>query len=194
MEGLNTANGDLEARFYRELNSAHDIDSFGNRIEDAMAHLGFDAFSYWVIGSGGRRLAEPKRLFTTLPEELHADYDERGYHRSDITVDYVYHNSGDVLYSSLQRALKRFPFETQSRLINREIHLLYRSYGYHDFYIVPLHREGTTSFLSVAFDGAAFPAKAETDPKEDAMDRAADTLGQKAKETTREDERRDQDA
>lgn len=140
---------DIETMFYRGLNTCADMPAFGARITAFLRDLGFDTFSYVALSSNGGRLQPPKRILTTLPEALVAEYDAKGYHAHDIALDYAFHNRRDVFYSELQTDLKQASFETGAKLINQEIFNLYRSFGYYDFYLIPMRRDDRITLFSV---------------------------------------------
>lgn len=141
---------DIETMFHCGLNACGDLAAFSDRITGFLNEVGFDSFSYAMVGAGGRRLQPPRRILATLPEALLAAYDANDYHRFDVALDYAFHNRQEALYSDLQGALKQTPFETGAKLINQEIYNLYRSFGYYDFYLIPMQRQDRISLFSVA--------------------------------------------
>ena len=148
-QGASRRTADMETMFYRGLNASRDMPDFKARIAGFLAEMGFDTFSYLLVGMGSKRLASPERLFTTLPEELLAAYDEKQYHKRDIALDYAFHNRRDIFYSDLQGELKQTSFETETKLMNREIYNLYRSFDYYDFYLIPMRRDGRVTLFMV---------------------------------------------
>ena len=148
-EGTSVRAADMETMFYRGLNACADMPDFQTRIAEFLMEMGFDTFSYTLVGMGDKRLAAPKRLFSTLPEELLEVYDAKKYHSHDIALDYAFHNQRDIFYSDLQGDLKRTSYETDAKLVNREIFNLYRSFGYYDFYLIPMRRDGRITLFSV---------------------------------------------
>ncbi len=140
----------LEAVMYRALSSASSMKAFQDQVAAFLDSWGFNSFSYQLVGADHKRLTPPKSVMTTLPADLLAAYREADFHLWDVALDYAFHNKRDVFYSDLQAELKAGPHETTARQVNQEIFQLYRSFGYHDFYLIPAGRGGTSALFSVA--------------------------------------------
>ena len=153
---------DMESRIFQALGASEDLPAFQERIAEFVRALGFDSFSYILLGDDRHRLLRPRRVCCTLPEALVGDYDAEAYHRDDIALDYAFHNAGARFYSDLQAHLGRTPYETRAKRINREIYNLYRAHGYYDLYLVPLHRGGRTALFSVGLTDTTATTLAET--------------------------------
>ena len=153
---------DMESRIFQVLGACEDLPAFQERIAEFVRAMGFDSFSYILLGDDRHRLLRPRRVCCTLPETLVSDYDTEAYHHDDIALDYAFHNAGARFYSDLQGDLGRTPYETRAKRINREIYNLYRAHGYYDLYLVPLHRGGRTALFSVGLTDTTATTLAQT--------------------------------
>ena len=144
-----------EVRIFRALNASRDIDAFKDVIVSVLKDWKFDTFSYINIGHEGKRLDGPKWVLTTLPDALIDAYWEAGYYPFDVMFDYAFHNQAPAFYSKLVQQLMKLPYESELKRMNRDIAYFYRTFGFGDFYLLPLHRDGRHAVMGVGCTDAS---------------------------------------
>lgn len=133
---------------------ATNVSSIADQISKFLSVRGIDTFSYILLSENHKRLTRPKRMMTTLPYALVRAYDEKNYGEKDIMLQYALHARRNVLYSTLLHSLKHKSGDGYSETTTREISLLYQAFGYHDFYLIPISRNGYTALFSLARRGS----------------------------------------
>ncbi len=148
----NTLN--MKARLRDILNQAFDqtnnISSIIDHVSKSLISEEIDTFTCMLLSESYNYLSPPKRVMTTLPDALVQAYDEKKYEQHDIMFEYAVNNQQTILYSTLLESLKFRSNNYPSKTINREISLLYQAFGYHDFYLIPIARNGTVALFSLS--------------------------------------------
>lgn len=134
----------------RATRTATSVSAVKEQITSFLVSRGLDTFSCTLVLDNHRRLSSPQRIMTTLPDAVVRAYDEKNYDQHDIALDYAASGQHSIFYSTLLGTLKHTAIDPIAKNKNGEISLLYQAFGYNDFYLVPIKKDGNILLFSLA--------------------------------------------
>jgi DNA-binding CsgD family transcriptional regulator len=151
--------------YIRNLSSVETVDEFHAEIMQILTGLGFS--DYALICKTGLGTVEAPH--SSLPPELFKAYEDEGYCRFDMVLDYIHCGIGDpILLSMVTDTIKSSPVMTYTFKKNEEILALYNSLGVSNAYIIPVRStkkanqdRGVLTVMAIGMDDAEFRVKAK---------------------------------
>jgi len=133
----------FQTKFYRELAIARSLDDFSTRVKIFLLDLGFTHYGLIRVETKVPSLKassyeEPPLHIITSPHQMTEIYFEKKLYGLDMVLDIVRNDNGPFFQSDIERWIHSFPHTTKKIIQNRKICKLYKSFGYDDFYYVPL--------------------------------------------------------
>ena len=134
--------------FHQLLSVSRNFDEFSAKIEKILLDLGFVQYSFARLNITN----EIPRPLITMPHEMSDIYFREAFYEHDLTLQYAMNDNGPIFHSVIEDYVTKSPFITDAIKQNREIFKLLKSYGFNDFYFIPLgaHNGNGRVFLAVA--------------------------------------------
>ncbi len=124
-----------------ELRRVQDVHGLRRNILRVLGEWGFSDFCYQPLGVGtekGTGAGVEADLVTVTPAQLDI-YRAEAFSEHDIFLQYIYSNTHPIYLSSFEEFLSAASFTTDYLHYNRELIRMIKSFGYRDWYIMPLH-------------------------------------------------------
>lgn len=138
----------FELKYSKELGMCRTIDEFYNHIGQCLRFMGFSEYSF------SRLSATPDIFFPlfTMPLEMNHIYFTEEYYESDPMIQYLLWNDKPIFLSDIKKQIEGISYETEELQCNKKLFTLLDSYGYTDFYYIPIgdSRENSKVTLAVA--------------------------------------------
>lgn len=137
-----------QIKFYRELSICRTFDEFVTKIQKILKDMNFDEYAFTRSAVS----EEMPRPIITMPKEMNDIYFYEGLYEHDLTLKFATNDNDPIFHSAIEAYIDRAPFMTEAIIRNKEIFKLLKSYGYYDFYFIPLgaHNGNGRILLSVA--------------------------------------------
>ena len=147
-DGEFTNRSAFQIKFYKELSISRSFDDFSTRIKKVLEDLGFGEYAFSRTSATG----EIPRPIITMPDAMNDVYFREGFYEHDLALQCAMNDNGPIFHSVIEDYINDVPFVTDAIMQNREIFKLLKSYGYIDFYFIPLgaHNGNGRVLLSVA--------------------------------------------
>lgn len=138
----------FKIRFYKVLSISRNFDEFSTKIKKILEDLGFGEYAFTRTSVTG----EIPRPIITMPDAMNDIYFREGFYEHDLTLQCAMSDNGPIFHSVIEEYVNKVPFVTDAIKQNREIFKLLKSFGYIDFYFIPLgaHNGNGRVLLSVA--------------------------------------------
>ncbi len=151
--------------YIRNLSSVETVDEFHTEIMQILTGLGFS--DYALICKTGVGTVEAPH--SSLPDELFKVYEDEGFCRFDMVLDYIHCGIGEpILLSMVTDTINSSPVMTYTFKKNEEILALYNTYGISNAYIIPVRStkkasqdRGVLTIMAIGMDDAEFRIKAK---------------------------------
>ena len=124
----------FELKIYQELSITQNINEFSVRIEKYLSDLGFNEYSFTRL-SVTDDIPSP---LITMPKEMSDIYFHEAFFEHDLMLQYAMGDNGPIFYSVLEKYVNSAPVMTDSIRQNMEIFRLLKTFGYEDFYFIPI--------------------------------------------------------
>ena len=138
----------FQISFYKELSISRSFDEFSTKIKKILEALGFGEYAFSRTSATG----EIPRPIITMPDDMNDIYFREGFYEHDLSLQCAMNDNGPIFHSVIEDYVNDVPFVTDTITQNREIFKLLKSFGYSDFYFIPLgaHNGNGRVLLSVA--------------------------------------------
>ena len=135
-----------ETEFYKYLMISSDVEDFKRRILVLVNKLGFTDFGFTLMST----VREIDGLLSSVPSGLAESYYVEAFHEHDITLKYLAVNKNPIFRSAVDEFVNGASFKTEEITRNQELTRLIRSYGYEDYYGLPMEsRSGGRCLFTV---------------------------------------------
>lgn len=128
-----TSSSVFQIKFYKALSICRNITEFLEKIEKTLKSLKFEEYAFTRLIH-----TDIENPITTMPPALAESYMNEGLYENDLTLQFALSDNGPIYYSQIEDSIENVPYITDTIKQNREIFKLSRSFGYTDFYLVPL--------------------------------------------------------
>ena len=128
----------FEFGFYKYLNEAKNARDLKDRINDLIKSMGFSDYTYSIPDLA----VESDVHFLTTPDELRKAYVEGGFYEYDMCTNYGKTQIQPIFGSQIEEYVSDAPFDNDIIKQNREMFRMLKSFGYYDFYLVPIRAPG----------------------------------------------------
>ena len=165
----------FQIKFYKELSIARSFDEFSTRIKKILEDLGFGEYAFSRTSATG----EIPRPIITMPDAMNDVYFREGFYEHDLALQCAMNDNGPIFHSVIEDYINDVPFVTDTITQNREIFKLLKSFGYIDFYFIPLgaHNGNGRVLLSVATkDKSADQFRVHVESCKDTLDLLAQAI------------------
>jgi len=138
----------FQIKFYKELSIFRSFDEFSTRIKKILEDLGFGEYAFSRTSATG----EIPRPIITMPNAMNDVYFREGFYEHDLSLQCAMNDNGPIFHSVIEDYINEVPFVTDAITQNKEIFKLLKSFGYVDFYFIPIgaHNGNGRVLLSVA--------------------------------------------
>ena len=151
--------------YIRNLSSVDTVVEFRAEVMEIVEGLGFTDYALIFKTDLGTIDA----AHSSLSEKLFMSYENEGYCRFDMVLDYI--NSGigkPILLSMIRDAVENSPVKTYTLQKNSEILSLYQDFGISNAYVIPVkgaskdsHDRGVLTVMAIGMDDGEFRVKCE---------------------------------
>lgn len=133
---LNTVDSsqEFEMGFLHELSKSKDPFDLKKRILKLVRRLGFSDYGFIHIENS----SETGGLLLTNPSAQLKSYYDGGFHEHDLMMSYVNSNTSPIFLSQVYDFVTDAEYDVELFARNREIYRLNQSYGYFDYYTIPM--------------------------------------------------------
>ena len=147
-DGQSAQRSAFQISFYKELSISRSFDEFSTKIKKILEDLGFGEYAFSRTSATG----EIPRPIITMPDDMNDIYFREGFYEHDLSLQCAMNDNGPIFHSVIENYVNDVPFVTDTITQNREIFKLLKSFGYCDFYFIPLgaHNGNGRVLLSVA--------------------------------------------
>lgn len=144
-----------EYAYYIDLSSAKDIGDFKRRIENAIKRLGFSEYSFIRLAT----LEDSGELRTIAPALIKSYYDA-GLYEYDLTLQHANERATPFFRSTINDYVSHSPFTCDHTRCMRDVTELNKSFGYHDFYNVPVKAKNGNGLVLLTVTQRGLPPAA----------------------------------
>ncbi|MEM8682173.1 MAG: autoinducer binding domain-containing protein [Pseudomonadota bacterium] len=125
---------DSEYGYYFELSSAKDLKDFKRRIDNIVKRLGFGDYGFVRLAN-----VEESRELISIQDDLITAYDRGGLYEYDLVLLHAIEHTRPIFRSTVNEHVLEAPFTYgEHTRCMREAYKLNKSFGYYDFYNVPI--------------------------------------------------------
>lgn len=125
---------EYEFGYYVELSETNSVLEFKDKILSIVQGLGFSDFAFMRLHCGDI----DSRLLLTTPADMLASYFGGGFMKYDMMLPYAEQKLDPVYCSEVFAYAADSPFQNDTTRAMREIFELNKSYGFYDFYNIPM--------------------------------------------------------
>lgn len=155
---------EMEFGCYDRICATSYFDEFKQSVRNEVNNLGFSDYSFVRLEACD---SLESQSLVTLPQELLDRYYEKGLYKHDAILEYAENSERPIFRSVLDKYIAQAPYVNAMTRATQAICELSKSYGYSDFYIIPVHGIGGRGrvILSIADQGcdqAEFKSKVES--------------------------------
>ena len=151
--------------YIRNLSSVETVEEFHTEIMKILTGLGFSDYAL-ICKTGLGTIDAPH---SSLPDALFKSYEDEGYCRFDMVLDYIHCGIGDpILLSMVSDTIKSSPVMTYTFKKNEEILSLYSEYGVSNAYVIPVKStkkdcqdRGVLTVMAIGMDDGEFRIKSK---------------------------------
>jgi len=138
----------FQIKFYKELSISRSFDEFSTKIKKILEDLGFCEYAFSRTSATG----EIPRPIITMPDAMNDIYFRECFYEHDLSLQCAMNDNGPLFHSVIEDYINDVPFVTDAITQNKGIFKLLKSFGYIDFYFIPLgaHNGNGRVLLSVA--------------------------------------------
>ncbi len=138
---LNTEYG-----YYFELASADDVGDFKRRIENIVKRLGFGDYAFVRLAA-----VEHSRELISITRDLIKSYDDAGLWEYDLALQHSIDHTQPIFRSTINEHVFQSPVEFgEYTRCMRDTYELDKSFGYYDFYNVPIEARNGNGHVVLA--------------------------------------------
>lgn len=137
---------DMEYGYYFELSSATDLGDFKRRIDNIIKRLGFSDYAFVRLAS-----LEDSRELISITRDLIDTYDREGLYEHDLALQHSMECTTAVFRSAINEHILQAPvtYGEYTRCMH-EANELNKSFGYYDFYNVPIEARNGNGHVVLA--------------------------------------------
>jgi hypothetical protein len=145
----------FEIRCHQELSKARDLPELMHKILAFITQLGFTDFSFGRMASKNPSAA---MVLKTTPGTITDHYRHGNVWQHDLMLQHAAVCQDPIFQSAIDDYVAKAPFKTEGILSNRETRALVRSYGFHDYYAVPLKSTNGNGNVLLATTARGMPS------------------------------------
>jgi predicted DNA-binding protein (UPF0251 family) len=145
----------FEIRCHQELSKARDLPELMQKILAFITRLGFTDFSFGRMASKNPSAA---MILMTTPSSITDHYRHEGVWKHDLMLQHAAACQDPIFQTTIDNYVANAPFKTEGILSNRETRSMVRSYGFHDYYAVPLKSTNGNGHVLLAITAKNMPS------------------------------------
>jgi DNA-binding CsgD family transcriptional regulator len=147
----NESNQKFKFGYYAELRRCSDGKDLNDRIHTIVKRLGFSDYTFINLDCANTA----QHALSTLPRPMLRHYFERDLYTNDMVLQRGLNNDESFLSSTIHDYINRSPFSSDMTNTMANIYQLNKSYGFYNYFYVPIHKDDRHFMLSVSTRGAS---------------------------------------